>query len=306
MKTFQEFKEIVTSLKEEPGHLYLIKKISDVSGLFLLDKQIAFAQSSSSNKSTAVCTNFLEFQPCLDIKSVANDSSFPSGKYDFLILKEKEKEDIIDSFITLTTLYGQNLKMPFQDFIYSVIELFQLPRKQTELDYIGLFGELVFIKKAWEMGLDLSKYWHLNGVYSIYDFSSKKTNIEIKTSPSESSSFLLKHSQVFNGGQNVIVVITLQHAEAMGLSLKELVTYFKECEPFASNVGFQISLQKELVKKIVIGSFEKRFEVSRISGFKANLIPTIGSIPDCISEISYRYHFDISSGMPLSIVAALL
>jgi hypothetical protein len=191
-------------------------------------------------------------------------------------------------------------------FIYSIIELFQLPRKQTELDCIGLFGELSFIKAAWEAGVDISPIWHLNGAYSKYDFSSKNINLEVKTSASGSTSFLIKHSQLFNGDPNVVVLVSLRNEEAMGASLAELINYFKTSEPFASNVAFQISLHKELTKKIGKEPFEQRFAVSEINGFKTNWIPTLANIPECISDITYRYAFDLKAAMPLSVIIGLI
>lgn len=288
-----------------PGHLFLLEKISGVSGIFVFDGRIAFAQASTSNNGAAICTSLVEFQPSLEIKSVTNDPSFKSGLYDFLILKSLDSKEIAESFLNIVRLYGNNPSMPFDDFIHSVVELFQLPRQQAELDCIGLFGELSFIRCSWKAGKDISPYWHLHGVYSKYDFSSKNSNFEVKTSSTDSTSFIIKHSQIFNGDNNIVVLVSIRNEEAMGVSLKELVNYFKSTEPFASNLAFQLSLEKELFQKIEPAMFEKRYAVSGIYGFKTDWLETIKTIPECISDVSYRYTFNIGSSLPVNILVGL-
>jgi hypothetical protein len=305
MKTIQEIKTIISSSGDDPTRLYLLEKISDSAGLFLFDKKIAFAQKTNSAGGVAVSTNFVEFQPSILVKSVVNDPSFESGRFDFLILKSMDSDELTNSFIDLTSLYGQHPTMPFDSFISSIVELFQLPKKQIELDCIGLYGELSFIYAAWKLGIDISVYWHLNGVFSKYDFSSKKVNVEVKTSTSDSNTFLIKHSQIFNGSNNVVALVSLRDEEAMGRSLKDIVAFFQNTAPFCDNVAFQISLRKELMKKIGNEVFEKRFSVSGIYGFKSDWLQTIANIPECISDISYKYTFDVKGSLPVSIIIGL-
>lgn len=302
-----DYKTKIAELSSESGRLYLIERINSDSGIFLFDKHVSFGKMSSARNNNAISTSLLDYQPNLPIEAVANDSSFPTGLYDFLILKENKDEDVVNSFIDVVTLYGKNPSMPFDDFIYSIIELFQLPKKQTELDYIGLYGELIFIKDVWlKHKKNLAPFWHLSGVYSKYDFSSPNVNIEIKTTPTDSTSFLIKHSQLFNGDNNFVVLVKIFPEETMGQSLEDLVTYFRHTEPFSSDVRFQMALMKELTKKIGKDPYSKHFKLKDAYSFKTDLIPTIENIPICISEVSYRYSFDVSSSLPIPIVLDLI
>jgi len=280
--------------------IYLIEKLGFDAGFFLYRNCLCFAKAAAEETLTPVMTTYLEFNPSTKIRSVINDPSFAPGSYDFLTLKECEDYDILTSFIKLCELYGKNPSMAFSDFINAIVELCQLPRNQSKLDCLGFVGELFFLKKALEDGVDLSPLWHLSGSRSKYDFASDKVNYEVKTSDSESTAFLIKHEQVFNGQPNVIVLVSVRSDEAMGLSLKDLVRFARETEPFSQNLRFQIELEKELRKSIDPDMQNKKFLVSGIFGFDARKLGTIKNIPFCISEISYRYDFDVSEGLSVS------
>lgn len=288
----------ISSIRKLPNYqkerVYLINKISDDNAFFLFNDLLTFAQRVEKNSGSMLSTEFLDFYPCLNIQSIENDSSFKEGNFDFLCLKS-EDADLVLSFINLCKSYLNDKTMEFNDFIEGMIELFQLPKRESKLNAVGLFGELAVIKRIYESKeVDLTKGWHLSGAYSRYDFSFDGFNVEVKTTTSDTTNYLIKHSQLFGKTNNYICLVRIEKVENGGQSLKELINEMQNAEPYSRNVKFQISLKKELNKTFDPDVLRERYELKDIYFFLNKRLDTIKGIPSCITEIEYRYDFDIS------------
>lgn len=294
---YELFKDFISSKDSSDDRIFLLEKVSEQCGFFEFNNRLCFVVKTSESKNDSVSTNYVEFVPNMEINSVTNDPSFEKGVYDFLILKEQDDDEIITSFIQLCELYGRNPTISFNDFISSIIDLFQLPRKQSYLDSIGLLGELILIYKFFEMRIDVSSYWHLSGPFSKYDFSLPNFNIEVKSSITDSASFKIKHAQLFNNENNIVALMSLRKTDSSGFSLEQLIHFFKNTKPFSQNLRFLIALEKELQKQIEPDMFKNRFDLFGIFFFDSKKIPTISGIPFNISEISYSYDFDLSESI---------
>ena len=301
-KTFVSLKNKVSSNER----IYLLEKISQNCGFFLFDTKLCFVTSSNNSNIKPVSTSYLDFIPDTEISSVENDPSFEKGFYDFLVLKECNDEEIVTSFIRFCDLYGKNPSIPFDEFISSIIDLFQLPKEQSRLDCIGLIGELLFIKVLFDHNVDLSNYWHIKGQFSKYDFSLPCFNIEVKSSTGESTIFKIKHSQIFNNEKNIICLVTIHKTDTNGYSLLDLVKYFKETTPFSSNLRFLIALDKELKKEIDPDLCRTNFMLKEIYCFDTSSLQTISNIPFNISNIHYDYDFDLSESFNVKELVNLL
>lgn len=293
--------EKIKSIKQmsnfRSDRVFLIEKIDEQNGFFLYEEKLTFARHSENNSGANLATSMLDYFPCVNLKSVENDSSFQEGYFDFLVLKTEDK-DLIASFISLCGAYVKDGSVSFNDFIARMIDLFQLPKKESKLNTIGLFGELYLIKTIFERcGIDFTNGWHLSGAFSKYDFSFDKFNLEVKTSTVDSSSYLIKHSQLFNENKNFIGLVRLEKVDNGGNSLSELIALMKNETPFAENVRFQIALQKELKKEFEIDTLEQRYIFKSAFFFENNQLDTIKNIPFCITEIEYRYDFDITESL---------
>ena len=296
---YKTFKNFINSQNLNDGKAYLLEKISNICGFFEYDGKLCFVVKTSEASNNPISTSYVEFIPNMEINAVINDSSFSEGQYDFLILKEQEDESIFASFTKLCMLYGENPSIPFNEFITSIIDLFQLSRKQSYLDCIGLLGELIVLFKFFERKIDLSSYWHLSGPSSRYDFSLKTFNVEIKSSVTDSTTFKIKHTQLFNGENNIVALVSLRKTESSGFSLEQLIHFFKNTEPFSQNLRFLIALEKELQKQIDPDLFKNRFILSGLFFFDVHKLQTISDIPYNVSEISYNYDFDVSESFGL-------
>ena len=293
--------EKIKSIKQmsnfRSDRVFLIEKIDEQNGFFLFEEKLTFARLSENNSGTNLATSMLDYFPCVNLKSVENDPSFQEGYFDFLVLKTDDK-DLIASFISLCRAYVKDGSVSFNDFIVGMIDLFQLPKRESKLNAIGLFGELYLIKTIFERcGIDFTNGWHLSGAFSKYDFSFDKFNLEVKTSTVDSTSYLIKHSQLFNENKNFIGLVRLEKVDNGGNSLSELIDLMKNETPFAENVRFQIALQKELKKEFEIDTLEQRYVFKSAFFFENNQLETIENIPFCITEIEYRYDFDITESL---------
>jgi hypothetical protein len=232
----------------------------------------------------------------ISISAISNNTTYRDGKYNFLTYYGNEDDENFISFINLCIIYSETDGLKFEDFFYSLIDIFQLPSVSKELNLIGFFGELSFIIELWEKyRVNLSDIWHVDGSKSRYDFSSPKFNIEIKTTTKESSTFLLKHSQIFDFNNNFITVIHI--SSSSGYSLYDLIEYCKSTSPFKDNLNFQIRLQEEKLRVDLNKMKNMRFSIDRISIFNKNQLETIDEIPGCITEISYYYTFDLRNSL---------
>lgn len=295
--------ERIRSIKQmsnfRSDRVFLIEKIDDKNGFFLFEDKLTFARLSETNSGTNLATSMLDYYPCVNLKSVENDPSFQEGYFDFLVLKTDDS-DLITSFVALCRAYVKDGSVSFNDFIVGMIDLFQLPKRESKLNAIGLFGELYLIKVIYDScKKDFTNGWHLSGAFSRYDFSFTKFNLEIKTSTADSTNYLIKHSQLFNDSKNYIGLIRLERVDTGGTSLKELIETMKNESPFAENVRFQIALQKELKKSFDVDVLEDRYNYKSAYFFENDKLDTIGQIPFCITEIEYRYDFDITDSLSL-------
>ena len=203
-------------------------------------------------------------------------------------------------------MYGNNQTISLEEFVTSIIDLFQLTRRQSLLDCIGLLGELIVLRVMFEKGVDLSPYWHLSGHYSKYDFSTPSINLEIKSSTSDSTTFKIKHSQIFNSEHNYVLLVSLRKTDHSGYSIDSLSSFFKNNKPFSTNVRFIISLEKELKKQSDPNMITSKYELVGIYCFDVDKLNTITNIPFNISDVSYDYDFDLAESNTLDDLRTIL
>jgi hypothetical protein len=287
-----KIQSIINNYTLNENSIYLLHPINDQSAFFFQKDKVVFGQHVGySTEKPQINTAFLSMYLCVSISGITNNTTYPTGQYNLLTYNGSLEDENFSSFVDLCTIFAETSGVKFDDFFYSMIDIFQLPSTAKELNLIGFFGELSLIIELWEKyRIDLSDIWHVEGSKSRYDFTSPNFNIEIKSTIRESSIFRIKHSQIFNRHNNYMVIIKLK--DGFGQSLGDLIEYCKQEQPFCKNLNFQIKLQEERLKVDPIKLKSKKYTISRISVFKKNQLITINEIPDCITEISYDYNFD--------------
>ena len=302
-------KEIINIRKNHDFNntkLYLLEKNSDRCGFFYFDDKICFLCKSETNNTIGEVTEYLEYKPYIFISSIENNSSFETGRYDILMLKEKDNADLFSMFIGFCRTYAADPVVSFYEFVHSIIVLFNPTKKEAYLNCIGTYGELSFIKMMYEKGFNISSYWHKKGAYSKYDFSLEGINIEIKTSEKDNTIFKIKHNQLFNNDPNYVGLVVIKESGDNGISLKELVDFFKTEKVFSNNLLFQIALANELSKNIDKDAYEKKFICTDIFCFNAKDVDTIRDIPFCISNVEYDYDFDLTESFNIDKMISII
>ena len=268
------------------------------SGLFYHNSKVMFAEKvNGSVKTSKIETVSLTLVTNLFISPVKDNSVYASGYYNVIYFNGDKSSDVFESFKKLCFVYSEEISSNFEDFFYSLITIFQLPKATTFTDTIGLFGELCLIKEVWEKySIDVSKYWHIDGSNSKYDFQTDLLNIEVKSTSVETNTFHIKHSQIFNKNNNYLVLVKLKKG---GNTLKELFEYFNTESPFSTNYNFQINLHGYSVN-ITEQQSNMKYEISSMYIYESKKLETIANIPPEINNISYEYTFDFNIAIKLN------
>lgn len=286
--------QIINGKQFEQDKLYLIDKPSNEFGFFYQNGIIYFAKESSPSVTNhSVDTPYLDMNLSVYITSEDENSSFKSGNYDMLAFKEDLNSLEFDVFFNICKAYvSDSSDYDFAEFFNSLVELFNNSKDSSNLNLIGLIGELIFIKKMYEeYEINTANSWHLVGSKSKFDFSFPEFNIEVKTSTKSEMKFLLKHDQIFNNQKNYIAIISLIET-GEGESIDSLSYYFKNKFPFSNNVKFQIAIQQELLKIHDKRDKKRSFTLDEMNVFECSKMETIKQIPSFVSNIKYEYNFD--------------
>lgn len=278
--------------------VYLLEVFNENSGLFFHNGKVLFAEKViGSGKASKIETVSLTLVTNLFISPVKDNSIYASGYYNVIYFNGDKTSEVFESFKKLCFVYSEDISSTFEDFFYSLITIFQLLKATTFTDTIGLFGELCLIKEVWEKhSIDLSKYWHIDGSNSKYDFQTGLHNIEVKSTSVETNTFHIKHSQIFNRNNNFLVLVKLNKG---GKTLKELFEYFNSESPFSTNYNFQINLHSYSVN-ITEQQNNLKYEISNMYIYESEKLETIANIPQEINNISYEYTFDFNIALKLT------
>lgn len=289
-----KIKEIIELECYNEDETYLISVLDNDSGFLLHKNHVLFiTRNIEKLDNDSINTNLLSLKNNVYISSVDNNPSFSADYYNILSFNESNENPIFDTYVELCNAYvNSQKKMPFIDFFYALINLFQLPKEERYKNLIGLFGELLFIIMIYkEYGMDISDKWHLSGsMYDKYDFCFSTLNVEVKTTLKQEHIFLIKHQQIFNDNNNYIVVNNIEE-DIAGNSLDELYTYFKTVSPFKDNLNFQIKLAEEKRKIESSQVKSKKYSIKLSTIYLNKDLETIKDIPNGLYDLQYQYDF---------------
>ncbi len=287
-------KEMLVEIEMNEDYIYLLQKINAYSGFFIYKKKLLFMIANfDENKNQEIITDYLIMRTKIPIEAVSNDPSFVKGEYNML-LYNSEIDNKIELFVDLCKTYLSNHHlMSFSTFFRTMYSFFQESKEKLRTDVIGLFGELYFMKQMYkERNINLTENWLTSGRYSKYDFVIDDVNVEVKTTEKETSIFRIKHKQVFNV-QNVIIVTINIEKNNNGISLEDLDNFFKQNKEFNSNLTFMMVLENEIYNyKKNEELYKTKFNVCKLNMFKNKELTTFKSIPENVSNLNYDYDFN--------------
>lgn len=288
-------------LEKNDDKVRLFKKINEFCGFFTYKNNLIFgvkSRISSSANSLSLKTQYLRFNSSVYIRPISENSNFKEGYFDLLTFTGELHGTIYESFMRLCELYASQVNtMKFSSFFESLSYLFKKPKLEDKLDFIGFYGELSLIYKLRKNnGIDISKYWHMSGSNSKYDFNLDKFNLEVKTTTKENLIFRIKNDQVICENKICLSLVRISKDDTdSNLSLSGYVEYFKSHSPFSENLNFQIQLLNELKKCDAINDIEAlncRYLVNDIKFIFVKDMLRITEIPSCITNLVYDYDFN--------------
>lgn len=273
----------------EEERLYLLESIDEECGFFALNGLLVFMVNSSFDKKVDMLkTEKLLLNTNVEVLNVANDSTFKAGKYDYILFSGTSEETDFESFVKICTLYAsEREKISINDFFFSILDMFQLPREQQFKNLIGLIGELAVIMEIYnKKGVSVTNGWHESSTDK-YDINYKNTVIEVKTTASDLYTVKVKHEQLFGRNGVILAAVRVMESNA-GETLEKLVAKINSIDIFAKDFSFQLKLGKEL-KRISPREYKTRgVEVKGVRFYRNSDISTISDIPDNITGIEYN------------------
>lgn len=275
------------------GSIYLINKLSDISGFFMVKGHLLYmVYNSEKIPHQNLTTEFLRLNTNIDIVSVKNDQKFETGKYNLLEIipvANEYPDELLSSFINLCISHTAYMSANnFVGFFYSLVSLFQTPKEQNYKNLIGFIGELFLLKSlAEDYDFDISDYWHTYGSNDNYDIILPKYNIEIKTTSTEDELITIKHIQIFNAENNYLASVVIDE-NSSGISLNELINNMLSNDKFFNSFNLSLNIEKEKLRVSPVDAETKRFTLKSISIYRTETINPFRDIPDEISDLSYK------------------
>lgn len=273
------------------GKLYLISKLSDLSGFFAENHKLAYiVKNFDYLPSESIETEYLSFKTNINIRSIENTASFPVALYNIIIFKRELTDINVPYFVKLCMAHSDNVtELNFKEFFYALISLFQLPVEQSFKNAIGLYGELKFMQYMWQYkGNDLSSDWHRGGSNSLFDFAGK-TNYEVKTVLSEELLVRIKHSQIFNNHDCCVLVVINCEKYNNGETIFDVVDWLAKQGGGFSSLDFNIKIQKEVKRISISESEDLHLSATKVIMFDSQKLNPFNKIPDEISDLTYAY-----------------
>lgn len=275
--------------------LYLLERLSCGTGLFASNGDIIYlVPNAEHSTSYSITTEFLHLQTNVFISAFnVTAVSFENGYYNTITLKllqSNESAENLKAFASLCLAHSTYMKgREFMDFFDSLVSLFQLPREQHYKNLIGLMGELLFIEFIHDTyGVDLSTYWHSEGIFSSFDFVCPFANFEVKTTSNNSLLFTIKHNQLFTCNTNNYLVAVVISENNTGRTLDNLISDMLENPNYCNNLQFSINIEKEKRRISLSEMYNKHFILKKIYAYNTKDINLFPTLPDCIEDLSYK------------------
>ena len=184
--------------------LYLLEKLPCETGLFASNGNVLYLVPNKEKcLSLSIKTEYLRVETNIYVSAFnPSVSSYENGYYNYVELLLPALNDLeanFGAFVNLCLAHATYSNgEEFMSFFDSLVSLFQLPREQQYKNLVGLMGELLLMEHTYQnYKVDLSQYWHTDGSSSRLDFTCPYANFEVKTTPTDSLSFTIKHNQLF-------------------------------------------------------------------------------------------------------------
>ncbi|MBQ4519951.1 MAG: PD-(D/E)XK motif protein [Bacteroidaceae bacterium] len=292
-----ETKKLLEKIQSIPQDytLYLLETFPCGTGLFASNGKVLYLVPNKEGCTPlSIKTDYLCVETNIFVSAFnPSVSSFADGYYNYVELQLSALNDVeanLNAFVNLclahaTYTHGED----FMQFFDSLVSLFQLPREQQYKNLVGLMGELLLIEYVYQnYNEDLSPFWHTDGTSSRLDFTCPFANLEIKTTPSDSLSFTIKHNQLFvDSKDNVLVAVGIEENNS-GRTLEEVITRLLQDPQICNGMKFSVNIEKEKRRISPSEINARRFVLRKINFYRAVDINPFVNVPDCVENLSYK------------------
>lgn len=273
------------------GRVYLVSTLGVQGGFYVCNGEPIYATKieESVQGSSTTETECLQLKLGTKLKVVEKSSFNKVQWFDMIRLINFQNERELTAFIDLCTMHAKgNTTLSFEDFFYSLNDLFRPPCKQDFINAIGLYGELSLIDAVRKSGIDIdiSRYWQLNGEGSKYDFAFDAGNIEVKTTSFQESKVQIKHNQLFNEDTNYLASVRIERVP-QGETLEQLASRLAEDKSCFTNLKSQIELNRQLLR-VNEKSLGMAYTVRDIRCYFAKDINFFKKLPDRVQNLKYQ------------------
>ena len=197
-------------------------------GICLLDKRIPVGNIDDINSHEVI-----KYENRIKI----DDDSYPG----IALVKEIDWE-LAEEICEIFEVQSRNFpRHSFSQIINSISDIFKRIREESFLkNYIGLLGELSFIKKAKTEGFDIGKYYQ-SGINTMDFRFENNLGVDVKVVNRDSKSVILSDEQLdeIHSSESKILAIIPFYDRINGLSVRDLYDSFLEDNhsyPYLTNV----------------------------------------------------------------------
>lgn len=273
------------------GRVYLVHILSPQGGFYVCNGEPIYAAKvgESARIGGAVMTECLQLQLGIRLKVAESAHFTETQRFDMIRLINFQNDKELTAFIDMCSMHAEgSTALSFEEFFYSLNDLFRPLHGQLFTNAMGLYGELALIDAVRKSGADadITRYWQLAGEESKYDFSLEAGNIEVKSAPVRKLSVHIKHDQIFNEDANYLVVVLLERTPN-GETLEQLADRLTKCENCFADFRSQAELAKQLLRADEKG-LKTAYLVRDIRCYPARINNFLKDVPDRIRDLSYR------------------
>lgn len=273
------------------GRVYLVRTLSARGGFYVCNGEPIYATKveGSIQGSSAVETECLQLRLGIRLRVAESGYFTETQRFDMIRLINFQNDKELTAFMDLCAMHAEgSTALSFEEFFYSLNDLFRPLRGQRFINAMGLYGELALIDAVRKsgIGVDITRYWQLAGEESKYDFALEAGNIEVKATSAQKLKVHIKHAQLFSEDANHLAVVLLERVPN-GETLGQLATRLTKYEDCFTDFRSQAELTKQLLRVDEKG-LETAYLVRGLRCYSAKDIDFFKDIPDRICDLSYR------------------
>lgn len=298
----------------DDGKVRLVEKLSDTSGFYVCDNDPVYAteaegENEHKREAETACLKLMlgaKLRPVNDEgDELENDGE---RRFDIIRLINWTSNRECTAFIELCEMHAnEETSLSFEDFFYSLNELFQPNKEQSNLNAYGLYCELALIDQLsnkMQRNIDFTDYWQLDGSNSKYDFTFPKGNIEVK-SANKDVEVMIKQDQLFNKDNNYLVAVCVEKNPS-GETLIDLIDRLLHRSCCFTTLRSRMELTRRVLQ-VDEKDLGKRMKVCFIRSYEAKFVNPFTELSDRVTQLSYRLNLvDVEYENEIELVDKLL